>query len=74
MQHALRVLHNSVAQTPPVGYDYDGIADWWFTSADAARAALATGDLRARLPAAYVSVADLARSVFMSTRVSHRRP
>ncbi len=73
-QHALRVLHNSIVQTPPDGYDYDGISEWWFASADAARAALATGDLRARLPAAYVSVADLTHSVFMSTRVSHRRP
>ena len=74
LQHALRVVHNSVVQTPPDGYDYDGIAEWWFASADAARAALATGDLRARLPAAYGPVADLARSVFMFTRVSHRRP
>lgn len=74
LQHALRVVHNSVVQTPPAGYDYDGIAEWWFASADAARAALAAGDLRARLPAAYGPVADLARSVFMFTRVSHRRP
>lgn len=74
LQHSLRVVHNSVVQTPPAGYDYDGIAEWWFASADAARAALAAGDLRDRLPAAYGSVADLARSVFMFTRVSHRRP
>ncbi len=74
---ALRVVHNSVVQTPPEGYDYDGIAEWWFASADAARAAFggaAAGDLRDQLPAAYGALADLERSVFMLTQVSHRRP
>ena len=77
LQGALRVGHNSVVQTPPVGYDYDGIAEWWFASADAARAAFggaSAGDLRGQFPAVYGAVADLARSVFMFTQVSHRRP
>ena len=74
LQGALRVVHNSVVQTPPAGYDYDGIAEWWFASADAVRMAFATGDLRARLPAAYGALADLEHSVFMFTQVSHRRP
>ena len=82
LENALRVVHNSVVQTPPQGYDYDGIAEWWFASADAARAAFGgigsgTGDLRSQLPAAYGALADLAdleRSVFMFTQVSHRRP
>ncbi len=43
LQGALRVVHHSVVQTPPPGYDYDGIAEWWFASADAARAAFASG-------------------------------
>lgn len=38
---ARRVVHNHVVQTPPEGYDFDGIAEWWFDSADAARAAFA---------------------------------
>lgn len=73
----MRVVHNSVVQTPPEGYDYDGIAEWWFASADAARAAFGgsgAGDLRDQLPAAYGTLADLDRSVFMFTQVSHRRP
>ncbi len=77
LEDAPRVVHNSVVQTPAPGYDYDGIAEWWFASPDAARAAFGgpgAGDLRARLPAAYGATADLARSVFMFTRVSHRRP
>lgn len=77
LQGALRVVHNSVVQTPPAGYEYDGIAEWWFASADAARAAFGgagAGDLRGQLPAAYDALADLAHSVFMFTQVSHRRP
>ena len=74
---ALRVVHNSVVQTPPVGYDYDGITEWWFSSADAARASFGgtgTSDLRGMLPAAYGALADLERSVFMFTQVTHQRP
>ena len=77
LENALRVVHNSVVQTPPQGYDYDGIAEWWFASADAARAAFdgsGACDLRSQLPAAYGAVADLEHSVFMFTQVSHRRP
>ncbi len=81
LQGALRVVHNSVVQAPPPGYDYDGIAEWWFASADAARTAFGgsstcanAGDLRSQLPTAYSSMADLERSVFMFTQVSHRRP
>ena len=77
LEGALRVVHNSVVETPPEGYDYDGIAEWWFASADAARAAFGdsgAADLRGQLPAAYDALADLDRSVFMFTQVSHRRP
>ncbi len=41
LKTARRVVHNHVVQTPPEGYDFDGIAEWWFDSADAARAAFA---------------------------------
>lgn len=74
LRGALRVVHNRVVQTPPEGYDYDGIAEWWFDSAEAVRAAFGPSDLRGQLPAAYRAVADLERSVFMFTQVSHRRP
>lgn len=74
---ALRVVHHAVVQTPPVGYEYDGIAEWWFDSADAARTALsapARADLRRQLPSAYQALADLDASVFVFTQVTHRRP
>ena len=45
---ARRVVHNHVVQTPPEGYEFDGIAEWWFDSADAARAAFA--DSRSAAP------------------------
>lgn len=74
---AVRVVHHTVVQTPPVGYEYDGIAEWWFDSADAARAAFLARtqtDLRRQLPDAYPCWGDLNRSVFMFTQVTHRRP
>ncbi len=78
LQRARRVVHNSVVQTPPAGYAYDGIAEWWFDSAEAARTAFggssAGGDLRGSLPAAYGALADLQHSVFMFTQVTHQRP
>ena len=78
LQRAQRVVHNSVVQTPPAGYEYDGIAEWWFDSAEAARMAFggsgAGGDLRGSLPEAYGALADLQHSVFMFTQVTHQRP
>ena len=85
LQQAQRVVHNSVVQAPPAGYDYDGIAEWWFASAEAARSAFggggvsggssgAGGGLRGQLPAAHSAVADLERSVFLFTQVPHQRP
>ncbi len=80
LQQAQRVVHNSVVQAPPAGYDYDGIAEWWFASAEAAREAFGGGSssagagLRGQLPAAYAAVADLDGSVFLFTQVTHQRP
>ena len=53
LKTAVRVVHNHVVQTPPEvdeGTEFDGIAEWWFDSADAARAAFA--DSRSGAPAA----------------------
>ena len=88
LDNARRVVHNHVVQTPPEGYDYDAIAEWWFDSADAARAAFADSrngngapdmrsnvrDLRCQLPAPYSALVDLTQSVFMFTQVTHQRP
>ena len=74
LDSARRVVHNSVVQTPPAGYEYDGIAEWWFDSANAARAAFAGANVRSKLPAFYEALADLENSVFMFTQVTHQRP
>jgi hypothetical protein len=69
-----RVVHNDVHADPPPGYDYDGIAEWWFESADTARRALDAGDLRSALRPALDGITALDQSVFMFTRVTHSRP
>lgn len=80
LEGALRVVHNTVVQTPPEGYAYDGIAEWWFDSAAAARAAFSAGaegravDIRRQLPACYQGLVDLERSVLVFAQVTHRRP
>lgn len=74
LQDALRIVHNEVVQTPPPGYEFDGIAEWWFASPEAARLALAGTDVRTQLPRALDDIADLGRSVFMFTEVTHSRP
>ena len=83
------MVHNSVVQAPPPGYEYDGIVEWWFDSAEAARMAFGgsggsadadanaevnTSDVRSQLPAAYGALVDLQHSVFLFTQVTHQRP
>lgn len=74
LTEAVRVVHNDVHIEPPPGYDYDGIAEWWFESPEKARQALGAGDIRSTLPASLTNVADTEHSVFMFTRVTHSRP
>lgn len=70
----VRVVHNDVHLEPPPGYDYDGIAEWWFESAEQARSAFGGSDIRSALGPALAAVAALDRSVFMFTQVTHSRP
>lgn len=74
LHSAPRIVHNLVVQPPPVGYEFDGIAEWWFEDANAARAAFANGSVAQQLPKAYRAIADLEHSVFMFTHVTHQRP
>ena len=71
---ALCIHHNLVLGSPPPGFDFDGIAEWWFASEAAAITAFAAADLRLRLPVALSDLADLQRSLFMFTRITHSRP
>lgn len=68
------VMHNAVVQPPPPGYAFDGIAEWWFDSPDALRAAFGTDGVAAGLPPACASFIDLSGSVFLATQVTHSRP
>jgi hypothetical protein len=72
--NAQRVVHNAVHLRPPPGYEYDSIVEWWFDTADAARAAFGGREVRAACAGPVGESADLARSVFMFTRVTHSRP
>lgn len=74
LAQAVRVVHNDVHIDPPPGYDYDGIAEWWFESPDAARRALDGTDLRLALRSTLADIVWLDRSVFMFTQVTHSRP
>ena len=71
---ALRVVHNDVHLQPPPGYEYDGIAEWWFASATAARAGFGRADLRGGMPRSLGAIADLGQSIFLLTGVTHSRP
>ena len=72
---AVRVVANRVHLEPPPGYEYDSIVEWWFDSEDAARLAFSqSSDVRQSLSEALSSLCDLAGSVFMFTRVTHKRP
>ena len=69
-----RVVHNAVHLPPPPGYEYDSIVEWWFESAEALRAAFAGREVREALRAGLGDAADLERSVFVFTQVTHSRP
>lgn len=74
LQTASRVVHNHVVQPPPPGYDYAGIAEWWFASTQALQEAFGTSGIVAGLPRAYADLIDPDASVFIATHVTHHRP
>ncbi|MCU1513392.1 MAG: hypothetical protein JWO10_482 [Microbacteriaceae bacterium] len=63
-----RSVRNTLIGEPPVGYEFDGISEDWFSSADAARQFVeqSADDLW--------SFADRDRSVTILTKVTHRWP
>lgn len=69
-----RTVLNLVEPQRPAGYDYDAIAEWWFSDAARMNASLAGRPLTSALPVLYQTVCDYPASVFMPARVSHRRP
>lgn len=71
---ATRIIHNHVVQEPPRGYEYGGIAEWWFDSVQGLQEAFITGSIAAGLPQAYANLIDPGASVFIATHVTHHRP
>lgn len=69
-----RVVLNAVEPARPPGYDFDAIAEWWFSNADALREALAQRPLADVCATALDARCTAAASVFMATAVTHRRP
>ena len=65
---------NLVEPERPPGYDYDAIVEWWFQDESRMSRALAGQRLTHALPVLYRTVCDFNASVFLATRVSHRRP
>lgn len=74
LREAPRVVHNLVVQEPPQGYEYDGVAEWWFVSPAKLQAAFAATGIVAGLPTAHTEIVDWQRSVLIATRVTHHRP
>uniref|UniRef100_A0ABX1PM04 EthD domain-containing protein n=2 Tax=Aromatoleum anaerobium TaxID=182180 RepID=A0ABX1PM04_9RHOO len=71
---ARRVVLNEVYAEPPPGYEFAMIIEWWFASLDELVDALGRRDVRELLPVAIAGRSDALRSVFMLTRITHRRP
>ena len=74
LSQAGRVVYNEVVDTPPPGYEFDAIVEWWFDSVEDVSEAFACSDLREQLSAPLAKLFDLDRSVFMLTRVTHSKP
>ncbi|MBS0466090.1 MAG: EthD domain-containing protein [Proteobacteria bacterium] len=65
---------NLVEPERPTGYDYDAIVEWWFQDEAGMIRSIAGRSLADALPVLYLTVCDFTASVFLPTRVSHRRP
>lgn len=71
---ARRIVYNEVVETPPPGYEFDAIVEWWFDSVEELLEAFGSDDLRERLPPSIRRLIREAGSVFMLTQVTHQRP
>ena len=68
-----RCVGNAVETTPPPGYPYDAIVEWWYESDEALRSALSAKGVTASLPPGMHAAINPQSSVFMHLRVTHRR-
>lgn len=76
---AVRVVLNTVVDTPPPGYAFAATVEWWFPSLQDAESALRPAAGRSGLAAwaegsALDGRLDAQASVFLLTQVTHQRP
>lgn len=71
---ARRIVYNEVVETPPPGYEFDAIVEWWFESVAELQELMAGEDLRERLPPSIRRLIREGDSVFMLSTVTHQRP
>jgi hypothetical protein len=69
----VRHVHNEIVAKPPPGYEFDGIAETWFATADEATRAFVDPAL-APLADELASICDMERSVTILTYVVYRWP
>ncbi len=69
-----KTVLNLVEPQRPAGYDYDAVVEWWFRDEQHMLQSLSGRTLAASLPLVLQTTCDYASSVFVPTRVSHRRP
>ncbi|MBS0509510.1 MAG: EthD domain-containing protein [Proteobacteria bacterium] len=69
-----KTVLNLVQPERPAGYDWDAIVECWFPDAARMSRSIAGRRLTDALPVLYRTVCDFSASVFLPTRVSHRRP
>lgn len=71
---ARRVVHNLVVETPPIGYEYDVVVEWWFESEQELLHAVSQQEISTVITKPLAGLLDLQDSVFIATRVTHSRP
>jgi hypothetical protein len=69
-----RVAVNEVVDTPPPGYEFDVIVEWWFASVEEVAQAFGSRAVHDQLPDALTRLLEVNGSVFLLTQVTHSRP
>lgn len=72
--NCVRVAYNEVIEPPPPAVDFDMVCEWWYADPATAREAFGPHELRRLLPRPLSWLANLSRSVFVFTQVTHHRP
>lgn len=75
MRHANnRFVVNGITDTPPPGYDYDGISELWFDTLEQVGVLAADVRYRSEVLPDLFNFCEAVSSITMLTRVTHARP